>query len=233
MTQNFLILYREWTVSPLTQTESQDERIPREIFCHFFKRKNGKKWLAVSFKTIRFSYCCIFIRESSFLQPLTSKKIGLILIYFSSLSLLLFWFDFQIFEWRGMIERRFGVHRGSRSMGHPTLSCDQQAVLATPCVQGPIWCLKYTLVTDLKWSFTHTPDLQDCNHKMCVWSRTVGTHSPVWNTSVCKVSLWHRSPLTHTNNFYQFRGTTDLAMHSHIKARKITVISTMDDIIHM
>lgn len=79
----------------------------------------------------------------------------------------------------------------------------------------PIWHLRYTLVTDLQWSFTHTPDLQDCSHKMSVWSTTVGTHSSAWNTS--KVSFWHRLSLHSANNFYLFGAIADLAMHSHMK----------------
>lgn len=64
---------------------------------------------------------------------------------------------------------------------------------------------------------SHTSDLQDCNRKMRVWSRTVGTYSPAWNTSVCKVSFGTDHLFTHANNFYQFGRTADLAMHSHIK----------------
>lgn len=131
----------------------------------------------MSLKTTRFSYYCISIRENSFLQPLTSQKGRSDFVSFSSLSLLLFVLDFRLFEQRGMIERQLGIHRGSK--GHSTFSSDHQAVLATPHVQGPIWRLKYTLVTDLQRSFTHSPDLQDCNGKTCVWSRAVGTRSPV------------------------------------------------------
>lgn len=165
----------------------------------------------VSFKTTRFSYCCISTRELVFfLQPLTSQKgRSDFCFFFFSLSLLLFWSDFQIFAWRGMIERWLGIHRGSK--GHPTLPTGlfwQLHMLKAP---SGVWSTRLSLTYN---EVTHTSQI--CKTAvMSVWSTTVGTHSPALNTS--KVSFWFRSSLHSANDFYQFGGIADLAMHSHKK----------------
>lgn len=109
-------------------------------------------------------------------------------------------------------------------------------VLATWHIQGPMWTLKYAVLTNLGWSFTHITHGRDHDLEMRVLSQSACICSPctkyqcvqgfiltctvfscVWLSSINleRQQIW---PCTYTLS---------------CQARKMTLISTMDKILNI